>query len=294
MKGENVRRFAPVLLFLVALSVVNVAFAPVTVPLIHVDPEANTGNPGDEVTVTVSVEDVVDLYGYEIKMGFDLNFLQVAYHWEAGEKIYHFEEGAFLQQTESPYGTFFSLTPKLGYIHVSQIVLGAYPGVSGSGVLFSVNFTVFDTGKCTLDLYEAQPVDSGGNAFTVDLGDGYFYTDLADLVRKSAWPEHHHYVVGKDEDPNQTLSAKVKNLAPVDLHAKVTFDLMRDDGFSVTVTTEEVVITPGTIVTLTANFGPLDGSYAGKYYASAKTSCSYSGIYWTEGQKNKTFSFAIV
>jgi hypothetical protein len=268
-------------------SMVHLAYAPVTLPLVYVDPAENTANPTESFTIDVAIQDVVDLYSYGIKVGFDFNVLSAV----------SVTEGPFLQA--QPGGTFFTAKIEFDNVNIVGASLGAVPGISGSGTLFSVTFTVIDAGTSILDICDDTLVDSTLTAIEHETADGYFYTSAcANLVQKSAWPEHHHFVVSKDEDfdgtyANQTLFAKVKNLGPIDIYAKVTFDIMRDDGLFATVSSEPVVVTPGTIVTLSADL-TFSGADAGKYYASARAEYSWSGYYYALGDKIKTFSFAVV
>lgn len=286
MRKENLRWLPLLLLSLMVLSSVSTAFAPVTLPLLSVDPEENIANPGESFTITINIQDVVDLFSYEAKLGFDSNLLTPV----------SVDEGPFIKdQTTSPMGTYFTYIVSSDYIYVACVTLGKYPGISGSGILFSITFNVIDAGSCDLLLYDTILLDSTGTMMSHDIAGGYFYTTArADLVRRSAWPEHHHFVVSKDEDAIQTLNAKVKNLDHLDLYVKVVFDIMRDDALLTTVSTDEVVVTPLTIVELSADFGPLVPADAGKYYVSAKAWYSWSGTYWSPGEKVKTFSFAVV
>jgi hypothetical protein len=286
VRGEKTRPFALILATFMVLYSVSIAFAPVTLPLVYVDPAESVADPGGSFTVSVSIQDAVDLYSYETKLGFDPNILSVA----------SVDEGPFIRdQTTSPMGTYWTFIVGADYVYAVDLTLGMYPGVSGNGVLFTVTFNVLDAGTCDLDLYDTILLDSTGTAMSSDSADGYFYTNArADLVRRSAWPEHHHFVVSKDEDAIQTLAAKAKNIGPLDLYVKITFDVMRDDTFVTTVSTAEVVVAPDAIVDLTADFGPLEPMDAGKYYVSAKAWYSWSGTYWSQGEKVKTFSFAVV
>ena len=131
-------------------------------------------------------------------------------------------------------------------------------------------------------------------------GSGFFSNEgfppglSADLVRRSAWPEHHHYDVSKDEDGNQTLYAKVKNLGTLPAWVKAVFNVTGDDGLSTILETEPMSIETEAIVDLSANFGPLTDEDAGKYSISAECYYSHNEIWWAQGEKTKTFRFAIV
>jgi hypothetical protein len=284
MKGEKIKYLPLILFFLLALSMTNIVSA--QVPLIAVAPQENSANPPESFTVDVTIQDAVDLFSYETKLGFNPGILEV-------DSIV---EGPFIKdQTTSPMGTLWSTILESDFVYAVCVTMGKYPGVSGSGILFNVTFNVIDAGACDLDLYDSILLNSTGGQISHDAADGHFYTDAcANLVRRSAWPENHHFVVSKDEDAIQDLNAKAKNLGPIDLWVKVTFDIMRDDALFATVSSSEVLVAPDTIVEFTAGFGELTPADAGKYYVSARAYYSWSGDYWCAGEKVKTFSFAVV
>ena len=273
--------FSLVLSFVVATSIAGIAYAPVTVPEIYIDPAASTASPDGYFDVNVNIADVTDLFSWGLNVGFNPNILEVV----------SATEGSFL--AGQPGGTSFVNKIYLTYVALGCTTLGAYPGVSGSGTLATVTFHVKDAGKSALDVYSSTLLDSTITQIAHTATDGTFQTDGANLVKKSAWPGNHHFDVSK-HGPNQTLYAIAKNLASVDLYVYVRFDIVRDDAFVTTVTTVTTVLTPGTQMTLSADFGPLTAADAGKYYVSASAWYSWTGYYFTEGEKLKTFSFAVV
>ena len=268
---------------LISFPIIYTATAPVTLPTVYIDPPETTGNPGDTFIISVNIKDVVDLFSYDVRIQWPRDLLLCL----------GASKGTFL--AGQPGGTIF--LPKIypDYIIVAETTMGAYPGVSGSGTLFTVNFEVLDAGKCTLDIYQSTLLDSTLSPMDHVSEDGSFSTLAeANLVRRSAWPEHHHYVLAKDEDAYQNLTGKVKNLGTIDLKVYVEFNLVRDDGKPDVVATAITVVAPGEIVDLTAMFGPLTGLDAGKYAVNATCLYSYTGNYWAQGTKMKTFSFAVV
>ena len=120
---------------------------------------------------------------------------------------------------------------------------------------------------------------------------------LANLVRKSAWPEHHHFDVSKDEDGNQTLFGKVRNLGTATTAVKVAFTIQDQDGtWSTTVETDTATIVPGEIIDVSYNLDPETELPAipGKYYVSAQCYYEDETYAWVLGEKIKSFSFAVV
>lgn len=278
-----------ILALVVVSSIITTAYAPVTLPAVYVDPEVSTANPGNTFTIDVNVQDISDLYSWGVRMYFNPNVLQCI----------SVQEGPFLKG--QPGGSIFISKIYLSYFDAGSTSLGIIPGVNGSGTLMNATFLVKDSGKSNLDLDETMTklLDSTLTAMNRTLVDGLFYTPAAaDLVRRSAWPEHHHFVISKDEDfdgtyANQSLFCKVKNTGSLDLYVYGRFDIVRDDALVTTVTSGVVVVPPDTIVTLRADF-TVSGADAGKYYVTASARYSWTGYYYTSGDKFKTFSFAVV
>lgn len=285
MKGEKIKYLPLILSLLMVLSIASIAFAQ-ELPLMYVDPPEVSQNPPGSFTVSINIQNVIDLFSYEAKLGYDPNILEVT----------SVVEGPFIKdQTTSPLGTLFSTVMGADYVYAVCVTMGKYPGITGSGNLFNVTFNIVDAGACDLDLYESTMLDSTGTLMSHDVADGVFETPArGNLVRRSAWPEHHHFVVSKDEDGNQTLNAKAKNLGTIDLLIMIVFDIVRDDSLVESVSSDAVLVAPGTIVEFSADFGPLEPADAGKYYVSARAYYSWSGDNWYPGVKVKTFSFAVV
>ena len=116
---------------------------------------------------------------------------------------------------------------------------------------------------------------------------------LADLVRKSAWPERHHYVIGRDPDGTQTLYGKVENLGTEDTAVLVRFSVAKNGGPATGYDSATTVLAPGQRMDLTAG---LTGLTPGKYGVSAQAwyDSDGDGIPDTAGAKVKQFSFAVV
>jgi len=291
VKDKNLKWLSLILVLVINYAVLNVALAPVTLPKLYVDPEENVYNPGDIFTVDINIADVADLYSWGIKVEWDRDLLVAT----------DVTEGSFFAM--QPDGTAFVKVIYSDYIDAGCTTLGDWFGVSGSGTLMTITFEVLDAGKTSLEIFYHVLLDSASPSVPIDhtAEDGSFYTTAAaNLVKKSAWPEHHHFDVSvqlaKDGNSNQTLYSLVKNTGPVgyDLYVYVVFEIVEDSGIIATPTSDVVTVSPGTIVSLTADFGPLGNLDAGKYYVSASCWYSYTGTYWAQGEKVKTFSFAVV
>jgi hypothetical protein len=284
VKGESIKWTSLIFLFVISLSIVNTVHAPAATPLLYVDPPETAANPCESFDINITVADVVNLFSWAIKVSFDGNLLTVT----------SVTEGPFLKDQAGT--TFFIKKIYSNYVDCADVSLTGLMA-SGSGVLMTITFHVEDAGCCALDIYEDTLIEKIGTDLVEiphDTADGNFCTTaVANLVRKSAWPAHHHFVISKHGE-NQTLYGKVRNLGPIDLYVKVMFELVRDDGDVKTVETAEATVTPDAIMDLTATFGPLTGLNAGRYHASASCWYSHSGTYWSQGEKIKAFSFAVV
>lgn len=117
---------------------------------------------------------------------------------------------------------------------------------------------------------------------------------LADLVRRSAWPEHHHYSIAKDEDSYQTLFGKARNLGTTDTLVAVEFRIYDKETSALvdTIPTTAINIAPGAIVDLSVDWTPAPG----KYYVEAQViyDGDGDGVVETYGAKIKSFSFTVV
>ena len=157
-------------LITVIIAVLNGVLPVHAEPTIALDPADIEANPTESFTFDVTITDVVDLYSYEVKVGFDKDILE-------GIDI---DEGPFIRDnTTSPSGTFFSSAIEDDYVYAACVTIGLYPGITGSGVLFTVTLTVEAAGECPLDVYDTLLLDSTGTLIApFDMLDGNFHTTV--------------------------------------------------------------------------------------------------------------------
>jgi len=283
MKLAKIGCLLIVVAFLVTMTSVNLSYAPGAV--ISVNPQTVVANAGDSFTISIDIESVLDCYAWEVEIAWEPELLELV----------SIVEGPFLA-AGGP--TFFASTVDqlFGEAMFGSTLFGSIPGVSGDGQLAYVTFMVQEAGKCALQFIRTELADSNIVDIPHSANGGYVTTPQeANLVGKSAWPEHHHYVCSKDEDGNQTLYAKVTNTGPEDLYVKVVFNLVRDDGMVYVVETDVVTVVPGVKVDLSADFGPLTVVDKAKYAVEAHCMYSlYGTIFAGIGDKAKAFSFAVV
>lgn len=139
--------------------VIELSASPTTT--VYVYPSTSTVAVGQTFIVDVKISDVNNLYGWEFKLGWDPNILDVV----------EVTEGAFLKQGGN---TFFTkkINNTEGYILVDCTLLGDMPGVSGDGTLASVKFRAEKEGSSVLDLYDTKLVNSLEQPITHTANDG--------------------------------------------------------------------------------------------------------------------------
>jgi len=116
---------------------------------VFVDPPTITAVFGQTFLIDIKISDVSDLYGWEFKLGWNPDLLNVI----------SVTQGNFLKQGGLTF--FWSIMNNTeGYILVDCTLLGNVPGVSGSGTLATVKFYAENQGESILDLYNTTLINS--------------------------------------------------------------------------------------------------------------------------------------
>jgi hypothetical protein len=131
---------------------------------LFITPQNVKGAVGQFITVNISISNVDDLYGWQIRLEWNpqiLNFSSVS-------------EGDFLKKQGR---TFFShKLNETGYLILDCTLIGDLPGVSGSGTLASVEFYVKKEGTSQLQLSETVLVNSSEDLIPHAIKNGQFST----------------------------------------------------------------------------------------------------------------------
>ena len=139
--------------------------------------------PGETFSVNVTIADVVDLTAYEFKLGYDTSVLTAT--------------GITIGDFFSQYKIWIEeINDAEGYVKYSVSLpfkTPPLPGVSGSGILATVDFTVDSYGESALDLDGTKLVDSNGYPIYPEVYDGYFSntgigTPVADFTFEPTMP----------------------------------------------------------------------------------------------------------
>ena len=205
---------------------------------ISLDPSTVTANPGESFTIDIKITDAVEpVYSWGLKLGWGKPGLL-----ECSPK--DIDEGPFLNE-DWMWMTFFAVSINPTYIDVGCTMLELPPaGVTGSGVLATVTFTVGDTGNATLDLYDttlAKTVDTTLVPIDHTAIDGYFYTTHPVAQPIYDPPYFGHFYV---PEPGRPIVGE-----SITFNASACYD--PDDPFDPT---------PGGIVSYTWDFGDGTGT----------------------------------
>lgn len=117
---------------------------------------------------------------------------------------------------------------------------------------------------------------------------------LADLVRRSAWPERHHYVISADPDGILILYGKAENLGTKETWVLVRFTVSKNGGPATDYYSAVESLLPGQRWDFTVG---LTGLTPGKYSVSAQAWYDTDDVDLvpdTAGMKVKEFSFSAV
>lgn len=131
---------------------------------LSVAPSPVTASVGQNFSINVTILSVVDLYGWEFKLGWNASLLDAV----------NVVEGPFLKTEGSTFFTY-TVNATEGYMIVDCTLLGIVPGVSGDGTLATMTFYVKDVGECLLDLYDVILLNSFEQPISCQIVDGYGY-----------------------------------------------------------------------------------------------------------------------
>jgi len=135
-----------------------------SIATLYVNPHTNIEMIGQDFSIDINISEVIDLYGWELKLGWNNTILDLV----------NVMEGGFLKNGGN---TFFNykINSTLGYVLIDCTLLGDIRGVNGSGTLASIQFYVKEAGECVLDLYDTILVSSFEQQIEHTVVDGYCY-----------------------------------------------------------------------------------------------------------------------
>jgi len=120
---------------------------------IEVVPTSFEQEPGDSFVVNITVSDMTDLYLWMFRLAWNNTVLQ----------LNGIDEGPFLQDEGDTSGIWLSppTIPEIGAAgkidEATCSLLGPVPGVNGSGIIATLNFTCLSVGDSALEFWEEAP-----------------------------------------------------------------------------------------------------------------------------------------
>lgn len=121
-------------------------------------PSANPAVQGSVLDLSVLISDVSDLYGYQFTLSFNAAVLQAV----------AVAEGSFLSSGGTTFSSPGTIDNSLGQISfIGNTLLGALPGVSGSGALAKISFNVINAGSSVIGFSDALFLDASLMDLTV-------------------------------------------------------------------------------------------------------------------------------
>jgi len=199
--------------------------AKVTVNPSRLPEQAGTfGHPGDAYMMSVTIEDVTDLYAF----GFTVKYAPYASVLVASDVA----EGDFLSEG-GMYTTAFSkkISSFAGTVKVGASRLGEVPGASGDGILVTFKMTVREAGESPIELLDVALIDSNGNTMIYDIWNSFYHGPTANLIMASM-PYGRRANVGDYIE----FTSKGINKGDVGLTVRTRFDLERvEDGRRITI-----------------------------------------------------------
>jgi len=154
---------------LVAILTITLAYIIIkrpTSPSVYVNPQTIRGTSGQDFTINIGISNVADLYGWGFKLRWNTTILEVV----------NVTEGNFLKQGGETLQARWRINNTQGYIVADCTLLGNVSGVSGDGILATINLHVKGEGECILDLYDTVLISSLEQPIDHDTEDGYFST----------------------------------------------------------------------------------------------------------------------
>ena len=137
-------------------------------PRVWLDPETLSLAPGDEGTLDVRVEDVVQMAGAEVHLTFDPALLEVVDADTSTEGV-QVDHGGFLSPDFIIQN---DADPLVGTVDYAIACMPVDKAVSGGGVLARITFRALDEGEAPLAISSVILADVQGQPITIETGSG--------------------------------------------------------------------------------------------------------------------------
>jgi len=131
---------------------------------VGVFPSSVTAILGQNFSININATGISDLYGWQFTLNWTARILNVV----------NASEGPFLKSGGSTF-FYYNSNASAGQVTVECTLLGDVSGMSGSGVLATITFSVISSGQSSLNLYNAILLNSNEQAIPVQLSGGDVY-----------------------------------------------------------------------------------------------------------------------
>jgi hypothetical protein len=142
---------------------------------LSVSPASIRATQGQNFTISVTVSNVLDLYGWEFRLNWTTTLVDEV----------NVVEGPFLKAGGSTFFTV-NVNATAGYMIVDCTLIGSVSGVNGNGTLAAVTFYAKNVGQSPLNLYGVILVDSSVQVIPSQATGGYAYITYAHDVAVTA------------------------------------------------------------------------------------------------------------
>jgi len=140
-------------------------------PIVRVEPANHTASVGSTFSVNVTISDVVDLYGLDIRLGWGPTVL--SYVSKSVRIPVEDRPGGVLHKPVVPIKDTVDRTA--GTYQVAYASLAPASSFNGSGTVVTITFKVLVEGECELYFLSTSLVDKAAALITHSVQEGYFY-----------------------------------------------------------------------------------------------------------------------
>jgi hypothetical protein len=142
---------------------------------LSVYPASITASQGQNGTISITISNVLDLYGWEFRLNWTTTLLDAV----------NVVEGPFLKAGGSTFFTF-KVNATAGLMVVDCTLSGSVPGVNGTGTLATIMFYAKNVGQSPLNLYDVILVNSSEQLIPSQATGGYAYVNYGHDVAVTA------------------------------------------------------------------------------------------------------------
>ena len=149
----------------VQAGVVRIPRTPVVVKVV---PETVQPRSGKDFTVQVAVEDVLNLYGLDVQMSWNTQFLTYVNHTARIPVEFH-SDGILHEPVNM---IFDDVDTGAGTIRVAYVSMAPAPPFDGNGTVFEITFHAKTNGTCVLEIFSSMLADDFGNPIPHNIKNG--------------------------------------------------------------------------------------------------------------------------